>query len=334
MKRLFVNLLRFSLSAAILVYLITEVRRDDPQTFTLLLTAPKNWAALIAAWFCCALALGVGFVRWWVLIRGLGLRARLRDVVRIGVLGFMLDFAALGALGGDLVKAVLLAREQRERRVEAAATVVADRIVGLLMLLTVAAVMTLWTGAAAPEPLLLVGRGIALAAVGAWTGVAAAFAFVSFRWEQRVSLSRFGALGELFQRVVEATRIYRRNPSVLLLAALLALTTVSLNVTGFYLLSAGFPVDHPTWLEHWRIVPAALLSGIIPLPADTLGVLDYAMSYLYGAVTGGRVSESLGLLVMMSYRVVSIAVATAGLVIYLSSGSGRGELSSGGGRSS
>jgi hypothetical protein len=44
------------------------------------------------------------------------------------------------------------------------------------------------------------------------------------------------------------------------------------------------------------------------------------MSHLYHIVTGGRVAESLGLLVMMSYRVVSIAVATAGLALYLSIG--------------
>lgn len=323
MKRLIVNLLRFGISAAVLIYLITDIRREDPGTFARLLSDPKEWTALAAAWLCCAAALAAGFVRWWVLIRGLGLTARLRDAMRIGVLGFMLDFAALGAVGGDLLKALMLAREQRRQRVEAAATVVADRIVGLLTILTVAAAMALSGGASVPATLALVGRAVVVVTSAAWAAVGLAWLFVSMHWERCIELTRFGAAGELFQRVVEAMRIYRRRPRVLLLAAALALTTLFLNVTGFYLLSAGFAAEHPTWSEHWRIVPTALLSGVIPLPADTLGVLDYAMSRLYRLVTGGRVAESLGLLVMMSYRVVSIAVATLGFLLYVGAGDGK-----------
>lgn len=322
LKRPLVILLRLGVSATILVYLVTHVYRDDPETFGRLLREPKNWQMLLVGWMCCTLGLLVGFARWYVLTRGLGFALRLRDVLRIAMAGFTIDFGGLGAVGGDLFKAVMLGRVQSGRRVEAAASVIADRAIGLLMLLSVATVTLSWTAAQPSAALALVHRGIVLAAAAAWTGVAFAFAFVSFHWEARIDLSRFGTLGELFQRVIDAARMYRRRPTVLLAAAALALITLALNVTGIYLLSAGFPAAHPTWLEHWRIVPPALLTGIVPLPADTLGALDYATSSMYYAVTNGRVAESLGLLVMMTSRVVSLAVAIVGLTLYLGSGMG------------
>lgn len=322
-RRILVNALRFALSGAILAYVIGSVRSDDPETFTRLLSQPKDWSVLFVAWACCAAALGVGYMRWYVLIRGLGLQATPIGVVRIGVFAFMLDFAALGAAGGDLVKVVLLARQQRSRGIEAAATVVADRVVGLLMMTSTAALVLWWTRGDLPQALQVVAGFIGAAAVGAWLAVLALFAAISLRLADEPSLSRLGKVGFLLARVVEAARMYRRHPAVLLFACVLALTGLTLNVTGFYLLASGLPADGPTWAEHWRIVPPALLSGIIPLPADALGVLDYAVSQLYVAVTHGRASEGLGLLVVMSYRVVSIGVAAAGLVLY---GLGRKDL--------
>lgn len=315
-RRLFVNLLRFVVSFALLAYVIDHVRSDDPETFVRLLTQPKDWPLLVAAWLCCASALGVGFMRWYVLIRSLGLAITPLRTVRIGVFGFMLDFAALGAVGGDLVKAALLAREQHGRGIEAAASVVADRVVGLLMLLTATASILWWSRADLPAPLGVVSQIAGVAAVAAWTAIAAVFASVSLRLADEGRLSRLGTPGALLARVIEAARMYRRRPSVMVLACLLALTGLTLNVTGFYLLSRGLPAVGPTWAEHWRIVPPALLSGLIPLPADTLGVLDYAVSQLYVTVTQGRASESLGLLVVMAYRVVSIGVVMVGAVLY------------------
>jgi hypothetical protein len=316
-RRILVNALRFALSGAILAHVIEGVRSEDPETFARLLGQPKDWSLLCLAWACCATALGVGYMRWHVLIRGLGLRSTPTATLRIGVFAFMLDFAALGAAGGDLVKVVLLARQQHSSRgVEAAATVVADRVVGLLMMTSTAACVLWWNRSDLPQALQVIAGFIGSAAIGAWLAVAALFAALSLRLADESSLSRLGKIGFLLARLVEAARMYRRHPAVLLLACLLALTALTLNVTGFFLLAKGFPAVGPSWPEHWRIVPTALLSGLIPLPADALGVFDYAVSQLYVAATDGRASEGLGLLVVMSYRVVSIGVAAIGLVLY------------------
>ena len=83
-------------------------------------------------------AVSVTIVRWYLLVRALGLRFRLVDAFRLGYLGYLLNFVSVGSVGGDLFKAIFIAREQPGRRAEAVATVLVDRIVGMygLVLLT------------------------------------------------------------------------------------------------------------------------------------------------------------------------------------------------------
>ena len=68
------------------------------------------------------------------------------EALRIGFLGYLFNFAPLGIVGGDLLKAWLLARIQHGRRAEAVATVIVDRLVGLYLLFVVATAAILLTG--------------------------------------------------------------------------------------------------------------------------------------------------------------------------------------------
>jgi uncharacterized protein (TIRG00374 family) len=88
----------------------------------------------------------LSFVRWHLLIRAQGIDIRLVDTLRLGALGFALIFVSPGAIGGDFFKAMFLAHGQPGRRTEAVATVVADRIIGLLTMMLLASVGILVTG--------------------------------------------------------------------------------------------------------------------------------------------------------------------------------------------
>src|SRR5262249_62009496 len=85
---------------------------------------------LLAATVCCAGAMFLTFARWFVLVRALELPFRLRDAVRLGLAGFFFNIFLAGEIGGDVVKAAFLAREQ-SRRTAAVATVLVDRVGGL-----------------------------------------------------------------------------------------------------------------------------------------------------------------------------------------------------------
>ena len=73
------------------------------------------------------------------------------DAFRLGFLGYLFNFVSLGSVGGDLFKAVFIAREQHGKRAEAVATVVIDRVIGLYVLFFVASVAALATGMISPH---------------------------------------------------------------------------------------------------------------------------------------------------------------------------------------
>ena len=78
-------------------------------------------------------------VRWWYLVRALGIDFSLRDALRIGFLGYLFNLVPAGIVGGDVLKAWILAREKPGNRAKAFASVIVDRIVGLYVLFLFAA---------------------------------------------------------------------------------------------------------------------------------------------------------------------------------------------------
>src|SRR5262249_3418090 len=73
-------------------------------------------------------ALLLTLVRWYWLVRAQDLPFTLPDALRIGLIGFFFNTFLPGAVGGDIIKAAFLAREQ-SRRTVAVATVIMDRVI-------------------------------------------------------------------------------------------------------------------------------------------------------------------------------------------------------------
>ena len=75
--------------------------------------------------------------RWWWLMRANGLGVGFLETQRFAWIGLFCSNVLPGATGGDIVKAVFIARRCSVDKVRAVVSVVVDRIVGLLSLLTV-----------------------------------------------------------------------------------------------------------------------------------------------------------------------------------------------------
>src|SRR5262249_21912408 len=70
------------------------------------------------------------FVRWYLLVRAVGLPFTVTNALRLGMVGYYFNTFLPGSVGGDIVKAAFLAREQ-SRRTVAVATVLMDRVLAL-----------------------------------------------------------------------------------------------------------------------------------------------------------------------------------------------------------
>jgi uncharacterized membrane protein YbhN (UPF0104 family) len=289
--------------------------------FARLVDQPKDWSLLGLALACTFGAIVLSFVRWFVLVRALGLEFRLIDALRLGSLGFVLNFVALGTLGGDLFKAVFIAREQPGRRTEAVATVMADRLLGLLTMLLLASGGILATGLRNSDslPVAMLCDAILLATAAGWVGVGMLL-FVPWLLSPRLIgwVEAVPLVGPTIYRLIDAVRAYRDQKPHLVLAWAICLGVDLLFVVSFYLVARGLPVHAPTLAQHMVIVPVANMAGAIPATPSGLGTMEAAVEVLYRAVPGGdQAVPGDGTLVSLGHRVTMITVALVGLLYYV-----------------
>ena len=316
LKKLLLNLLKFGVSGGILAYVVLRAQQD--QSFAELRDQPKHWGYLLLACLLALLGVMISFYRWYLLVRALELPFRLRDAVRLGFLGYLLNFVSVGSVGGDLFKAVFIAREQPRHRTEAVATVIIDRVVGLYSLVLVAATGVLLVPL--PEALKPIADGVLSSAVlGGIAGAALFLPALSSAATER-ALGRLPWVGPLAAKAVHAVRIYHAKPGCILISCLLSFGVHALTTFSFYSIALALPGKAPTLGEHFVIVPIAIVTGVLPLPLGALGAVEGVMDFLYREMAGSNE----GVIVTFGYRAVTILLALVGACYYLGA---RGEVS-------
>ena len=92
---------------------------------------------------CFVLFLIIIHGRWWWLLRANRLDVGFFEAQRLAWIGFFFNNVIPGTTGGDVVKAVYIAKRCSTDRVRALVSVVVDRIVGLLSLLLIGSIASL-----------------------------------------------------------------------------------------------------------------------------------------------------------------------------------------------
>jgi uncharacterized protein (TIRG00374 family) len=219
-SKMLITMIKVALAVALLAYLIIQAQREA--AFTRLIHEPKQWMLLAAGLICSLVSTTLSFLRWHVLVRALNLPFRLTEAIRLGALGFMLNFVSLGSIGGDFFKAIFLAHGQPGRRTEAVASVVADRLLGLLTMLAIASIGILVVGLTNSEhaALALLCRTILIVTTIGMV-VAGLLLFVPGLSGPRLrQIARTVPLiGSTVDRLLGAVQMYRNQKGLVLLAA-------------------------------------------------------------------------------------------------------------------
>ena len=258
-------------------------------------------------------ALVATFVRWWVLVRAQGVPLPLRVAVRLGFIGNLFNLVIPGAVGGDVIKAAYLYRlVQPRERTRALASMVIDRLIGLLGLFLLAAAMgaLAWRGSG-PEARRLIAVSWAFAAIGS-AGLALLFTPALYGPLARLVAGR-PRLEAIVAELDVMGATYRARIGTVLAMLVMASCIHSLYVGSFYAVSlALFGGRAPGLTEHLIVVPLVLFTTAVPLPFGALGLTETVSGQLFALVhhPGGAVA-------MMGFRVVMYAAGLVCAGVYL-----------------
>jgi len=323
-KKLLITLLKIGVSVAIVGYLVYDAThgKGRANVFADLCRQSKRWDMLAAAWGFCFVATLLTFIRWWYLVRALGLPCSFSSAIRISFWGYLFNLAPLGIVGGDLVKAVMISREHHEDRAKAVASVVVDRVIGLYWLFVVASAAILLTGFQRIDVPDL--RRICMATV-LLTGIGTAgLAFVlgPDMTGGRIirAVGRIPRVGHHLESLINAVRLYNRRPLVLIVSSVMSVGVHCLFACGVYCIAVGLfkPGNYPSLAYHFVIMPLSAAMQVIPVP---VGPTECALEFLYRnvpPVVGAAVQDGQGLVVSLAYRIVTILIAASGVYYYFS----------------
>jgi uncharacterized membrane protein YbhN (UPF0104 family) len=311
---LLVGVVKLTLAAGILGYIFYGLSRDG--AFRRLVEEPKHWGFLAAAQALVIAAIVNNIVRWFVLVRALDLPFQLPDALRLGAVGFLLNQVSLGSVGGDLFKAVFIAREQPGQRTEAVASVLVDRVVGMYAMMLVATCGRFVLGDSLPAGLVArLADVVTVFTVVGTIGIALLMTPLLAGPKIREWAGRLPLVGGTAARLLGAADAYRSERRYLFAGIAMSCLSHLLFASAFWLVSQGLPVHGPSFVEMLVISPLCMCAGAVPLTPSGLGVAEGAMGVLF---QGFGYSRADGLMVGIAFRAMTYVMAVLGAVYWFS----------------
>lgn len=324
MKRWLLYSVKIALALGILIFLFWRTFESNPEVYSQLRNESKDWLRLVLACLILLACSLLTFVRWYLLVRVLGLSFSIWNAIKLGFIGYFFNFFSLGVVGGDIFKAAILAKTHAGYRTEAVLSVIVDRCIGFYTLLLLASLSILLWGnfySSFPE------QQEPLAWLFAATLCAFILATVSLCFSQPLWRGWLGRkvacvpkIGTLLSRVHASLGTYFRYKKTLVFALFLTLVSQAATAFAFWLIASGLPGTAPSPLQFLVIVPLSLVAAAVPLPMGGLGALEAMFAYLYQLLS---FPPARGLLVALAYRLTTIFVALGGVPFFLTERNGQ-----------
>jgi uncharacterized protein (TIRG00374 family) len=318
LKRTIVTTLKFAISIGILSFLFWKEMRNDQ--FGVLLEGDKNWGLLCCGIGCTFLAIMTGLFRWKLLVNGIRVPFRYRDAVKIGFMGQFFNLLAFGMLGGDALRAYYLCRIYHKRRSEMIATVIGDRLIGMLTMFGIGTlafwafdVVSLVDQDEAMVPVMqLFGWIISLVTLmGLLLGVGLLLFPEFHQWKILQAIFRIPRIGPGLAKGVGVMSVYRSRPGIVLVGVVLSLVANLMFGLAIFFISSALSSATPKLVQHLFIEPLVMCSNGVPLPGG-IGGMELMLNLMYRAFGSPH-----GIVVAFAFRISLLLVAATGGVVWM-----------------
>lgn len=317
LKNFIIGFLKFILIVGIFVALFWRASQND--TFTDLLEQKKNWNFLFLGFFLNFSGILLTFVRWKWLVCGIGIPIRYSEAIRLGFLGLIFNLLPMGIVGGDLVKGYLLARNNPSKKVEAAASVIVDRIIGLYIMFFLGFIMIWICGFV--DNTNRDARIAVQAIIGFFVISTIGIGFLLFP-ESKAGLRRkiiktIPFAGDLLEKLAVSMQIYRDHKKLLLISSGVTIILHIFYGLSLFFLACGLFGYSPSILDHLVIYPISNTGTLIPLSA---GPVEYFLDVLYPLfpIPGhDSYRPGFGMIVGVAFRFTGLLIMGVGGIYYL-----------------
>jgi glycosyltransferase 2 family protein len=235
------------------------------------------WVALGMALFLGMYLLGI--YRWQLLLRAQGIMASFGRTARLTFMGLFWNNFMPGMTGGDVAKAVLIARENPEKRSAAVSTVIVDRLVGLGALAMISALAISMNFDRFRE------TGVGIFAVLVACAVAGV-CILSRRVRKTLRLDQLMRrlpASETMMKLDAAFLLYRESKGTLLSAAGLSFAAHVCNIGAVVAFGYDLGIEANV-LTYFATVPIIFITASIPLFPGGWGVRETAFLVAFAAV--------------------------------------------------
>jgi hypothetical protein len=260
------------------------------------------------------IAFGFAAVRWRRLLLGVRTRASVLACYRFYLVGAFYNLVLPGAIGGDAVRAALMARATTAPLTRVAVVVLLERATGVLTLFVIGALAVAYLPPAVAERL---GPGTvkAIGLLGAGVAVSVLAVRPIATWVLAKLVPRLGR-ATLFGFAAASLEMALALPArawvwVFTLGALFQ----GLDVVSTYLVARAIGIDLPPAV-FFVIVPVVYVVTMLPISLGGLGVREGALVVLLGMLgTPASDAISLSLLIYAVRTVVGVVGGTAHLLL-------------------
>jgi uncharacterized protein (TIRG00374 family) len=284
---------------------------NNRQVLSDVFSRPIQYQYYLLGFVLVNIAALISFLRWYALVRMLGVNFKLIDCLRLSYVGSFFNLVIPGAVGGDLVKAAYLARMNLPRT-QAITTLLIDRIVGLIGLFYLASLASIvgWQNLSPPV------RNFGLFAILMAFSGTVALVIILLDIPNRLLpklVENKGKIGILAHEFGLLSKSYRSKWQKVVLTLVVSMFCHALTCAACYLVGrALFPDFQVSLGKHLLIFPLVLFSTAVPLPFGALGFSEEISGQLFQFV--GHPS---GAVAMMGYRVLTYGLGVISMIIYL-----------------
>ncbi|MBU0478159.1 flippase-like domain-containing protein [bacterium] len=253
----------------------------------------------------------IACLRWQELLKGQDIYLPFFKTLELNFIGLFFNTFMPSLTGGDVVKAYYVSKHT-DKRLEAATTVLIDRIVGMLALLTIGAVASLY---AISDPQI---RKPAISIVVFFLMITIlCIVFFNKRLMKKISFTvkkeRWQKAVVSLKRVYSAFYIYRSKKALLAEVFLMSIVIQIMSILINYQIALGLGLN-VSMKYFFLFIPIIATISVVPITFAGWGLGESMYKYFFGLVTG-----ACGLAVTMSIiiRLIVLILNLFGGIFYI-----------------